>query len=82
MCRLRDELQEYPEMTSTKKKEEDVLADDTKGEEGGRNMNTQDDAVVIRKLDFRYKEKKVLSDVSMSLPRGSRCLLVGDNGTK
>ncbi len=42
-------------------------------------------AVAVRALNFGYKdslgrEKKVLFDVNMTLPRGARCLLLGANG--
>jgi CCR4-NOT complex subunit CAF16 len=46
---------------------------------------TQDAAVAVRSLNFGYKDsvgrdKQVLFDIDMRLPRGSRCLLLGANG--
>ncbi len=39
------------------------------------------DAVVVRSLSFSYPESApVVDDFSLSLPRGSRCLLCGANG--
>jgi ABC-type bacteriocin/lantibiotic exporter with double-glycine peptidase domain len=44
---------------------------------GGDSM-----ALVIKNLDFTYSgaPQPCLKDISLSLPKGSRCLLVGDNG--
>ncbi len=39
------------------------------------------DAVVVRSLSFSYPDSPpVVDDFSLSLPRGSRCLLCGANG--
>ncbi len=39
-------------------------------------------AVCVRNLTFRYRgdDRAVLDDVSLTVPRGARCLLVGANG--
>ena len=47
----------------------------------GPNQDSATDAVVIRSLGYAYAgHRPILSDISLSLPRGSRCLLVGANG--
>jgi CCR4-NOT complex subunit CAF16 len=44
-------------------------------------MTTSDAAIDVKRLSFQYgSDPPVLKDVSFSLPRGSRCLLLGDNG--
>ena len=51
--------------------------------EGGSSSATLTigDAVVVKNLTFKYGVKAPsLKDVSLSLPSGSRTLLVGDNG--
>jgi len=40
----------------------------------------QELAVEVKNLSFGYKNKPVLHDISFSLEKGSRCLLVGANG--
>jgi len=38
-------------------------------------------AIQVTNLDFGYKRGvNVLENINMTLPRGSRCLLLGDNG--
>jgi CCR4-NOT complex subunit CAF16 len=47
----------------------------------GPNAASLEDAVVIRSLSYAYAgHRPILSDISLALPRGSRCLLVGANG--
>ena len=38
-------------------------------------------AVEIKALDFKFNEREVLKDVNLKLPFGSRCLLIGENGS-
>ncbi|KAJ9048841.1 CCR4-NOT regulatory complex component [Entomophthora muscae] len=37
-------------------------------------------AIQVMKLDFDFGGPKILSDVSINVPKGARCLLVGANG--
>ena len=37
-------------------------------------------AVRVSKVDFFYRKVQALYDVTLTLPRGCRCLLLGDNG--
>ena len=47
----------------------------------GPNQESPEDSVVLRSLSYAYAgHRPMLSDISLSLPRGSRCLLVGANG--
>ena len=47
----------------------------------GPNEESLEGAVVLRSLSYAYAgHRPILSDISLSLPRGSRCLLVGANG--
>ena len=47
----------------------------------GPSQESPEDAVVLRSLSYAYAgHRPMLSDISLSLPRGSRCLLVGANG--
>ena len=47
----------------------------------GPNQASPESAVVLRTLSYAYAgHRPILSDISLSLPRGSRCLLVGANG--
>ncbi|CAL8468267.1 g7807 [Coccomyxa elongata] len=47
----------------------------------GPNERSECDAVVLNSLSYAYAgHRPVLSDISLELPRGSRCLLVGANG--
>jgi ABC-type transport system involved in cytochrome bd biosynthesis fused ATPase/permease subunit len=40
-----------------------------------------DDSVVVRSLNFSFPfSRPVIHDLSLELPRGSRCLLTGANG--
>eukprot|EP00820_Chromera_velia_P002431 Cvel_15969.t1-p1 / transcript=Cvel_15969.t1 / gene=Cvel_15969 / organism=Chromera_velia_CCMP2878 / gene_product=ABC transporter I family member 19, putative / transcript_product=ABC transporter I family member 19, putative / location=Cvel_scaffold1208:52026-53066(+) / protein_length=84 / sequence_SO=supercontig / SO=protein_coding / is_pseudo=false len=41
---------------------------------------TPSDSLVVQNLSFSYMMKEVISNVSFSLPKGARCLLVGENG--
>jgi CCR4-NOT complex subunit CAF16 len=40
----------------------------------------EDLAILVEHLNFGYGQDLILKDVSFSLPRGARCLLVGANG--
>ena len=44
--------------------------------------DSNSEALVVRSLGFSFplQSKPVISDFSLSLPRGSRCLLLGANG--
>ena len=47
----------------------------------GPNEQSPEDAVVLNTLSYSYSGHcPILSDISLSLPRGSRCLLLGANG--
>ncbi len=47
----------------------------------GPNEQSECDAVVLNSLSYAYAgHRPVLSNISLKLPRGSRCLLVGANG--
>ena len=47
----------------------------------GPTAESLEDAVIIRSLSYAYAgHRPILSDISLTLPRGSRCLLVGANG--
>ncbi len=47
----------------------------------GPNEHSEPDAVVLNSLSYAYAgHRPVLSDLSLKLPRGSRCLLIGANG--
>ena len=47
----------------------------------GPNEDSEINAVVLNSLSYAYAGyRPVLSDISLQLPRGSRCLLVGANG--
>ncbi len=47
----------------------------------GPNEDSEINAVVLNSLSYAYAGyRPVLSDISLKLPRGSRCLLVGANG--
>lgn len=47
----------------------------------GPNEKSAEDAVVINSLSYAYSgHKPIISDISLTLPEGSRCLLIGANG--
>lgn len=47
----------------------------------GPSSESEADAVVLNSLSYAFSgHRPVLSDLSLKLPRGSRCLLVGANG--
>ena len=47
----------------------------------GPNQDSPKDAVLVRSLSYAYAgHRPIVSDISLSLPRGSRCLLIGANG--
>ena len=47
----------------------------------GPNEQSPEDAVVLNTLSYAYSgHRPIVSDISLSLPKGSRCLLLGANG--
>ena len=47
----------------------------------GPNELSPEDAVVLNTLSYAYSgHRPIVSDISLSLPKGSRCLLLGANG--
>lgn len=45
------------------------------------NEQSVKDAVVLSTLNYSYSgHRPIISDISLSLPKGSRCLLLGANG--
>ena len=47
----------------------------------GPNEQSPEDAVVLNTLTYAYSgHRPIVSDISLSLPKGSRCLLLGANG--
>ena len=47
----------------------------------GPDGDSEPDTVVLNSLSYAYAgHRPVLSDISLRLPRGSRCLLIGANG--
>ena len=47
----------------------------------GPNQSSPQDAIVLNTLSYAYSgHHPVISDISLTLPKGSRCLLLGANG--
>lgn len=47
----------------------------------GPNQHSPEDAVVLNTLSYAYSgHRPIVSDISLTLPKGSRCLLLGANG--
>ena len=47
----------------------------------GPNQASPQDAVVLSTLSYAYSgHQPIISDISLTLPKGSRCLLLGANG--
>lgn len=47
----------------------------------GPNQCSPQDAVVLNTLSYAYLgHQPIISDISLTLPKGSRCLLLGANG--
>ena len=47
----------------------------------GPNEQSPENAVVLNTLSYAYSGHcPIFSDISLSLPKGSRCLLLGANG--
>ena len=47
----------------------------------GPNQSSPQDAVVLSTLSYAYSgHRPIISDISLTLPKGSRCLLLGANG--
>jgi ABC-type multidrug transport system fused ATPase/permease subunit len=47
----------------------------------GPNDHSVEDAVVLNTLSYAYSgHRPIVSDLSLTLPKGSRCLLLGANG--
>ena len=47
----------------------------------GPNQSSPQDAVVLSTLSYAYSgHQPIISDISLTLPKGSRCLLLGANG--
>lgn len=47
----------------------------------GPDEYSPQDAVVLNTLSYAYTgHRPIVSDISLSLPKGSRCLLLGANG--
>ena len=47
----------------------------------GPNESSSQDAVVLNTLSYAYSgHRPIVSDISLTLPKGSRCLLLGANG--
>ena len=47
----------------------------------GPNAQSPEDAVVLNTLSYAYSgHRPIVSTISLSLPKGSRCLLLGANG--
>ncbi len=64
-------------MASQRLPQEDskIAAEDVK-------LHVEDIAIEVKNLTFRFTpaDPIVLTDFSLAVPRGSRCLVVGDNG--
>ena len=43
-------------------------------------VTAHEPAIAIRNLDFSLNGVSILRDVTLNLPRGARCLLIGSNG--
>ena len=45
-------------------------------------MSAEIPAIAVRDLNFRFtpRDPLILKDFNLELPKGARCLLVGDNG--
>lgn len=47
----------------------------------GPSQSSPQDAVVLSTLSYAYSgHQPIISDISLTLPKGSRCLLLGANG--
>ena len=47
----------------------------------GPNEHSPEDAVVLNTLSYAYSgHRPIVSNISLTLPKGSRCLLLGANG--